>query len=109
MILSFPVNTDFVQGLQAEDVDGNIINLTSATALRFKVWPFPREGATVALILTVSSGIVVDNATLGEFTITITHGTLVKGTYFFEVGVTLSTGVELMIGRGDLYVTESNL
>lgn len=110
MIISFPEGTDRDQPLQATDIDDNIIDLTDATDLRLDVWPFPREGASaVATLLTSNSGITVDDAALGEFTATFLADTLNRGVYVFEVGVTLSTGAVLMIGRGDLYVTESFL
>ena len=118
-MISFAEGVDFEQPFVAKDSALNIIDLSSATSLTLQVWRRPREGAAVRLTVLESSSptvLTITSATAGQFkcyfanTIQTTgalEAALTAGEYTFEVTCVLSNGNTTLIGRGEIYVTDT--
>lgn len=104
--LGIQAGTDWHQPFAFVDAAGAVVNLTGATGLTFVVYSPP---STVLLTLTVGSGIVVDSATAGEITVSLTNAQTQSkdGEYRFEIYATLASGDREILDSGVVLFRES--
>lgn len=109
-MIVFGEGTDHTQPLQFDDLQGTDIDLTSVSSLTCTVYPYPREGATASLTMTVAnSKISVTTASEGKINLVFADGDLSAGTYLYEVTGTLASGAVALLGRGSLKVYSSEV
>lgn len=108
-MIAFFEGMDFTAPLQFKDLSGSNIDLTSATNVIGSVFQEPREGATIALQMTVAnSKIVVSSAVEGKLNLVFADGDLDPGEYTVEVTATLASGDVVFLGREAVFVWSSH-
>ena len=104
-MIAIPASTDFTQPVQALDIQGSVIDLTSATNVQCVVYQEPREGAVASLTLTTAnSGVVITDAGDGQANFVFEPGDLSVGEYTYVWTATLASGADVLLGRGSLEV-----
>lgn len=106
-MIAFFDNTDFHYAMQATDLQGAAIDLTGATTT-CTVYPDPREGAAATATFTVAnSGITINEAVTGKFTVDFEPGDLATGEYTLEATAVLANADVVFLGRTFIKVLNS--
>lgn len=107
-MFGFAEGTVFRQPLEFNDLQGNSIDLTSATSVQVVVYPEPREGAVASATYAVGTGLTVTSAAAGLATVVFDDDDLTAGEYTYEATAILSTGDQVFLGRGSFRVFSSH-
>ena len=108
-MISMAEGTDLTAPLQFKDLSGTVIDLTGATSVIGSVFQEPREGATIALQMTVAgSKVSLTDAVNGKLDLVFADGDLDAGEYTVEVTATLASGDVVFLGREAIFVWSSN-